>query len=194
MVFRTRLAGGWGFTLIELLIVVAIIAILAGIALPNFLEAQTRAKVSRAMADLRSIATAIEAYRIDQNQYPAENYPSPELEITAASGPALPNRIKLRPITTPVAYITALPNDPFARLSDPLNMIPAPTYHYAALNDVLYPGAAFFSGANPLGRQCQWVLQSNGPDQSPSSPAWQFPEYDSTNGTVSLGNVLRLGP
>jgi len=48
------------FTLIELLIVVAIIAILAAIAVPNFLEAQTRSKVARAKADLRSIATAIE--------------------------------------------------------------------------------------------------------------------------------------
>ncbi len=47
------------FTLIELLIVVAIIAILAAIAVPNFLEAQTRAKVARVYADQRSIATAI---------------------------------------------------------------------------------------------------------------------------------------
>jgi type II secretion system protein G len=181
------------FTLIELLVVVAIISILAAIALPNFLEAQTRAKVSRTMADMRSIATAIEAYRVDENRYPAENYPSPLLEA-GTGGPALPNRIKLAPLTTPIAYITALPTDPFADNRDYLNMLPPPTYHYAALNDVLYPGAAFFSGDNFDMQYCQWVLQSNGPDRNPDNPNWQFPRYDPTNGTVSLGNILRLGP
>ena len=59
-----------GFTLIELLIVIAIIAILAAIAVPNFLEAQVRAKVSRVRADQRSLATGLESYRIDNNSYP----------------------------------------------------------------------------------------------------------------------------
>jgi prepilin-type N-terminal cleavage/methylation domain-containing protein len=63
-----------GFTLIELLVVVAIIAILAAIALPNFLEAQTRAKVSRARADLRTVVTALETYRVDWNGYPTYHY------------------------------------------------------------------------------------------------------------------------
>jgi len=58
-----------GFTLIELLIVVAIIAILAAIAVPNFLEAQVRAKVSRAKTDMRTIATGLEAYFVDNNTY-----------------------------------------------------------------------------------------------------------------------------
>jgi type II secretion system protein G len=58
------------FTLIELLIVVAIIAILAAIAVPNFLEAQVRAKVSRAQNDMRTLATAIESYQVDNNAYP----------------------------------------------------------------------------------------------------------------------------
>ena len=54
-----------GFTLIELLVVVAIISILASIALPNFLEAQTRSKVARVKADLRTLAGAIEMYITD---------------------------------------------------------------------------------------------------------------------------------
>ena len=60
-----------GFTLIELLIVVAIIGIIAAIAIPNLLNAINRGKQKRTMADMRSIATAIESYSIDNSVYPA---------------------------------------------------------------------------------------------------------------------------
>ena len=59
-----------GFTLIELLIVVAIIGIVAGIAIPRFLGARTTARVTRAFADMRTIADALEMYFIDENVYP----------------------------------------------------------------------------------------------------------------------------
>ena len=48
---------------------VAIIAILAVIAVPNFLEAQTRSRISRSMSDMRSIGMACEAYHVDHNRY-----------------------------------------------------------------------------------------------------------------------------
>ncbi len=58
-----------GFTLIELLIVIAIILILISIALPNFLEAQVRARLTNTRACLQSYRTANEAYFTDFNGY-----------------------------------------------------------------------------------------------------------------------------
>lgn len=54
-----------GFTLIELLIVIAIILILISIALPNFLEAQIRAKVAQTRGNMRSIQMAMQSHIID---------------------------------------------------------------------------------------------------------------------------------
>ena len=60
-----------GFTLIELLIVVAIIGIIAAIAIPNLLNAVQRGKQKRTMGDIRTVATAVESYAVDNNQYPS---------------------------------------------------------------------------------------------------------------------------
>jgi type II secretion system protein G len=100
------------FTLIELLIVVAIIAILAAIAVPNFLEAQTRAKVGKVHADFRTIATALEAFRVDHNEY------LPSHAGGAFIAGYTPWR-RLIPLTTPVAYMAKVPTpSPFRAPAD----------------------------------------------------------------------------
>ncbi len=70
MMRRLSFSEKHGFTLIELLIVIAIILILIAIALPNFLEAQIRAKVSRTNSDLRAYEIALESYNVDWKHYP----------------------------------------------------------------------------------------------------------------------------
>ena len=62
-----------GFTLVEIMIVVAIIALLAAIAIPNLLRARHNANESAAIAGLRTISTALESYRSAQTPpvYPA---------------------------------------------------------------------------------------------------------------------------
>lgn len=112
-----------GFTLIELLIVIAIILILIAIALPNFLEAQIRARVANAQGGMRNLKVAVESYAIDRNGiYPADGF---ELEqywkelgniitchdVGASQRGCIPVWSQL---TTPVAYITEIPSDPFA--------------------------------------------------------------------------------
>jgi len=59
-----------GFTLIELIMVMAVIVTLAGVLVPKLMGARLRAQVAVAIVELRSIATALEQYAIDQGNYP----------------------------------------------------------------------------------------------------------------------------
>jgi len=91
--------GREGFTLIELLIVVAIISILAAIAIPNFLEAQTRAKVAKAVANQRTASMALEMYAVDNGDYP----PWIMVWFPGQHWAGLPNWL----LTSPIAYISS---------------------------------------------------------------------------------------
>ncbi len=173
------------FTLIELLVVVAIISILAAIAVPNFLEAQIRAKISRARSDMRTIATALEAYHVDNNKYP-ETYINPRWE-------------RFFPLTTPVSYITNVPGDPFCMTDDDENVVDWGPRH-----------GSYKMGCTPLEAPSRWAMSSNGPDLDEDSipikvypgfswevftgqdPDFQYMIYDATNGTVSSGDIWRL--
>ncbi len=215
--FESKGIQGRGFTLIELLIVVAIIAILAAIAVPNFLEAQTRAKVSRVKADMRSLATAIEAYYVDYNRHPIAWQGFKEVDPDTFN-------LRLRPVTTPISYITSLPIDIFWQQTTSFPATPGqpPTFEYvdyttAVVGETL-PGMApfnLFATRKALddyyGRQGQvyWYMNSAGPDRindfqnNPTNPLSKpvteanallegtNRTYDPTNGTVSVGDIAR---
>jgi general secretion pathway protein G len=71
-----------GFTLMELLVVVAVIAILATIAIFNFMGALNRARQKRTMADIRAIAMAWEARAGDARSYSAAGFSFPSVAVT----------------------------------------------------------------------------------------------------------------
>ncbi|MFB3785813.1 MAG: type IV pilin protein [bacterium] len=103
-----------GFTLIELLIVVAIIGVLAAIAVPNFMNAMNRAKISRAQNDLKILASALEMYRIDHGNFP---YVQDQGGVEWQMPVGFPSNHDRGPagLTTPVAYLNGPLYDPFLR-------------------------------------------------------------------------------
>jgi prepilin-type N-terminal cleavage/methylation domain-containing protein len=182
--------GRTAFTLIELLVVVLVIAILAAIAVPNFLEAQARAKVSRAKADMRTVVIALEAYATDQSDYPTYHYIGVTMapHFIGGSVPGFnvpdPNWDGANPLTTPIAYLTRFIDDPFARI--PLTYPEAHQYFY-----VNWPYAIERVGA-PVFESLYTVygsyrLHSRGPDGD--GPDSGLP-YDPTNGTISDGDII----
>lgn len=180
-----------GFTLIELLVVVVIVGVLAAIAVPNLLEAQTRSKVARTVSDFRTVAVGLEQYCVDHNRYPPSMKP-----LSALSS----RRLDLRPfLTTPVAYLATTPID------EQFNPIDLQTRRgenpllYAYLNYADYQLMNTLAGRPPeyhLGAFVEdhgYELRSIGPDRilcSRSIPHQHpLPAYDPTNGTVSEGDV-----
>ncbi len=198
------------FTLIELLIVVAIIAILAAIAVPNFLEAQMRSKVARCAADIRSIRTALESYRVDNNKYPETD--TGETNINNQG-------VGMFRLTTPVAFITSVPKSPFKEVNmgnpgSPKNANLLNIYLYVraenspglttdvapqdGLDDNYNTDRAVYMGSNILSinlavrSQGYWMMKSVGPNNvdDRNTLGNNARVYDATNGTVSEGDIV----
>lgn len=200
-----------GFTLIELLIVVAIIGILAAIAVPNFLNAQIRAKVSRVYSDHKSLSIAIETYQLDRGEPPPSTMQGGMRIYDFAS--------RFIPLTTPVAYLNSVPGDPFphhsvremdTRIDFRREAVGGDAYGYFRA-DASGPGGQYNFGNH------KWMASSSGPDGMleyfsyyPQSVKEgkelcavcniQTPDvvliatvYDSSNGLTSAGEILRWG-
>jgi type II secretory pathway pseudopilin PulG len=164
----------------EELIVAGVVGVMAAIAVPNFLEAQGRATVSRVKTDQRSLAVALESYAIDHNHYPM-------WEMRTDFATQRPSFILPQPgtrpftLTTPIAYITSIYPDPFSA------------------------GKKEWFSYYTSGRA--WILISAGPDKDYDIvPQQDFQQpsgmkelldvlvnktYDPTNGSVSNGDIWR---
>lgn len=195
-----------GFTLIELLIVVAIILILIAIALPNFLSAQMRAKITKVKSEMKLVSTALESYVADFNWYINPFYPSfgPPVGSSVAkrhgggwlnmerSDGGETNQIGNQ-LTTPIRYITDIPSDPF--WESVMQRGQGITFSRCGF---LYWGTREPNNDDPFGPApwtvlpLRYVLQSPGPDveQQGHQIAPEAYVYSPTNGLKSEGEIL----
>jgi len=202
------------FTLIELLVVIAIIGILVAIAVPNFLRAQARAKVARVKSEMRTVGSALELYRSDRGLYPNMRDESADDYYGALA--------RLKNLTTPVSYISSVPEDIFVTpevgnstsralaYADPYIHSPDTprpwTYEYVNFPELRrkwnpihgdgwveehFTPQSLEGSVNAL----QWILTSLGPHpKSAMFSIWGDVIYDPTNGTVSIGQIVLVGP
>jgi prepilin-type N-terminal cleavage/methylation domain-containing protein len=210
-----------GFTLIELLIVIAIILILIAIALPNFLEAQVRARITNAMGEMRSIEPAIAAYFQDWKRYPRDGF-----ELPSISGyyPEENPRIWVQ-LTSPIKYFSTIPLDEFHSAYKDTNNLQRSDKHqtyryYAAWWRCLALGGTPVQKSEkcnqlPKGSNYdsdflgKWIIWSPGPNRVHDFGEWAMykplarvgwsvtsgssPVYSATNGTVSDGDIVKWG-
>lgn len=167
------------FTLIELLVVVAIISILATIAIPNYLHAQTRAKVTAVAADEKVLSDALLIYRLDNNLWP------PHLDG---------DKGQHRFLTTPVAYISKPIEDRFQKgilarwrngYEDSVGFLHAEPF---AVQHKLYKHSepTFFNET----KNAAFFIWSFGPDQRLNDRP-NAVRYDISNGVDSRGDIVR---
>ncbi len=83
-----RVRSREGFTLVEILVVIIVIAILATLVAPNVFQHVGRAKDTTAKAQMEMLGAAVDAYRLDNDQYPTTEQGLAALNTRPTAGPA----------------------------------------------------------------------------------------------------------
>lgn len=183
-----------GFTLIELLLVVSILGILTAALMPKMLDARTRTEVVKVRSDMRNVGLALNSFNLTHGNYPEDR--------TAEFLP------RLIPLTTPVAFMTSIPEDSFTKglppLFKPTRATPDWMKAYRINGRIEHPMPFEYMyhnrsdnwtdiAANP--EAAAWALKSVGPDKL---PVWfkhkMLVVYDPSNGTYSIGEIIITGP
>lgn len=178
-----------GFTLIELLIVVAIIGILAAIAVPNFLNAQLRARVVQVYSDQRALAQGFDMYGLDNNgRYPFRG------------GGEWQSNVIYPMLTTPIPYMNSIPLDQFTIKDQPQRA--AHGHYYPAWNVLevakaqgWQPGWGGVPMLDAVKQGAHILMVSSGPDKHEdiASNGSLF-AYHTSNGLGSEGDIYRFTP
>ncbi|MEN6624896.1 MAG: hypothetical protein ABFD69_01570 [Candidatus Sumerlaeia bacterium] len=217
-----------GISRIDVVILSAMIGLIAMAAVPSFLESRTYSNVARARRDIRSLAVAMEAYRADNTSYPSwtpQNYDINNRGTIVNWVYTVPSYDApfMSLLTTPVAYIGAVPTDVF-KLPDAEFNTPPGTYRVYAIaysSRSAYPG---YYRNFKLYPRTGWMTWGVGPDRVSNSNYLTEPvlianealvapnigkdqngyyiagtavamgmRYDPTNGLLSYGDLYHFG-
>ena len=138
-----------GFTILELLIVIAVIGILVGIALPRFKGMQDEGNIAKAKGELRMLQTAVESYYIHNNS-------------------TLPAALTNLQTAVPQIAPTVLPKDPFGGAAYGY-VLASPYFIIYSIGPGTTGGSASFASAGIVTdtQQCIYVTNGSPVDTTP---------------------------